>query len=59
LAEQSLRELKQKQVEELVKKADIHNLTQEYALERKMLLAALEVDSTRRDLRLRLEGIGK
>lgn len=59
LAEQSLRDLRQKQVEELVKKADIHNLTQEYALERKMLVAALEVDSTRHDLRLRLDKLGK
>ncbi|MBX2891047.1 MAG: hypothetical protein KF734_08990 [Saprospiraceae bacterium] len=49
-AERSLAELKQKQVDDYLKKAETHRLTGEPLLELKMLRAALEVDSTRADL---------
>ena len=44
---------------EYLKKADTHHLTQEPELELKMLLAALEVDSTRADLRQRAAALGR
>ncbi|MBV6442924.1 MAG: hypothetical protein DYG98_26455 [Haliscomenobacteraceae bacterium CHB4] len=49
-AEKSLLELKKKQVDDYLKKAETHRLTGEPLLELKMLRAALEVDSTRGDL---------
>lgn len=52
-AENSLMELKKKQVDDYLKKAETHQLTGESALELKMLRAALEVDSTRKDLQER------
>lgn len=54
-AENSLMELKKKQVDDYLKKADTHQLTGESALELKMLRAALEVDSTRKDLQNRVQ----
>lgn len=57
-AEKSLSELRQKQVDEYLKKADTHHLTGEAQLELKMLLAALDVDSARADLRQRAAALG-
>jgi hypothetical protein len=54
-AEKILLDLKQKQVEEYLKKADTHRLTGEKALELKMLQAALDVDSTRADVRKQIQ----
>lgn len=52
-AEKSLMELKKKQVDDYLKKADTHKLTDESALELKMVRAALDVDSSRQDLQER------
>jgi len=54
-AEKTLLDLKQKQVEEYLKKADTHRLTGEKTLEMKMLRAALEVDSTRTDVQKQIQ----
>lgn len=52
-AENNLTELKKKQVDDYLKKADTHKLTDESALELKMVRAALDVDSSRKDLQER------
>ena len=57
-AEQSFAKLQDKQVDEYLKKAETHRLTGETELELKMLLAALEVDSARADLRQRVAALG-
>lgn len=59
IAEQSLKDLNQKRVDEYLKKADTHRLTGEAELELKMRLAALEVDSTRTDIQKQVEELRK
>lgn len=58
-AETSLSELKKKQVDDYLKKAETHRLTGESMLELKMLRAALEVDSASEDLQEQVRRLEK